>query len=99
EQDESFDELLNELLDAMADLHLRQRQASVCTLRERGDDLVGFVDALQGRGIESEWQWPEDKVDHQRLQASYAHARRKIASHMHVEGPNGLRRHETQQRY
>ena len=99
EQDEGFDELLNELLDAMAALHLRQKQASVCTLRERVDDLLGFVDALQAKGIESEWQWPEDKVDHQRLQASYAHARRNIASHMHVEGANGPRSHETPHRY
>src|SRR5437588_791827 len=54
---------------------------------------------LQARDIESEWQWPEDRVDHQRLQASYAHARRNIASHMHVEGANGPRSHETQHRY
>jgi hypothetical protein len=83
----------------MADLHLRQRQANVCTLREHVDDLLGFVDALQAKGIESEWQWPEDKVDHLRLQASYAHARRNIASHMHVEGANGPRSHETHHRY
>ncbi len=69
EQDESFDELLEVLLEAVADLHPRQQQASVCTLRDRVDDLLGFVDALQAKGIESEVQWPEDKVDHQRLQA------------------------------
>ncbi len=85
EQDESFDELLEVLLEAVADLHPRQQQASVCTLRDRVDDLLGFVDALQAKSIESELQWPEDRVDHQRLQASYAHARRNIASHMQVK--------------
>jgi DNA-directed RNA polymerase specialized sigma24 family protein len=84
EEKEAVDERMQELVGAISAFHLCQRQAAVCTLRDRVDDLVQFVDALQTNGIDTELQWPQARSDRQRLQASYSPAKHKIAQCMSI---------------
>ena len=84
EEEEAVEERMQEIVTAIATFHPRQRRATICTLRDRVDDLLQFVDALSTSGIDSEAQWPAPQPDRQRLQASYAPARRKIAQRMGV---------------
>ena len=84
EEKEAVDELMEELMEVLSDFHPRQMYATVCTLRDRVDDLIQLVDALQENGIDSNLQWPQEKPEKQRLQASYAPAKRKIAQGMNI---------------
>jgi RNA polymerase sigma factor (sigma-70 family) len=84
EEKEAVGELMEELMEAIADFHPRQMHATVCTLRDRVDDLIQLVDALQENSIDSNLQWPQEKPEKQRLQASYAPAKRKIAQGMNI---------------
>ncbi len=85
EQQQSLDETMKKLVGAVAELPPRQKQSAVCALKERVDDLLQFVEALQENAIDSELDWPMEKVERQRLQASFSHARRSIAHNMHID--------------
>src|SRR5437588_486708 len=76
---------IDEMVDVVSELRPRQMHSTICTLKDRVDDLIQLVDALQEKGIESELQWPVIKADRQRLQASYSPAKRKVASFMGVD--------------
>ena len=80
EEKEAVEELMGELVDVVSELRPRQMHSTICTLKDRVDDLIQFVDALQEKGIESELQWPLGTTERQRLQASYSPAKRKVAS-------------------
>ena len=80
EEKEAVEELMGELVDVVSELRPRQMHSTICTLKDRVDDLLQFVDALQEKGIESELQWPLGTTERQRLQASYSPAKRKVAS-------------------
>jgi DNA-directed RNA polymerase specialized sigma24 family protein len=85
EEKEAVEELMGELVDVVSELRPRQMHSTICTLKDRVDDLLQFVDALQEKGIESELQWPLGTTERQRLQASYSPAKRKVASFIGVD--------------
>ena len=85
EEKETLEELMGELVNVVSELHPRQRYSAICTLKDRVDDLLQFVDALQEKGIESDLQWPLETIERQRLQASYSPAKRKVASSIGVD--------------
>jgi len=85
EEKEAVEELMGELVDVVSELRPRQVHSTICTLKDRVDDLIQFVDALQEKGIEAELQWPLGTTERQRLQASYSPAKRKVASYIGVD--------------
>ncbi len=85
EEKEAVEELMGELVDVVSELRPRQMHSTICTLKDRVDDLIQFVDALQEKGIETELQWPLGTTERQRLQASYSPAKRKVASYIGVD--------------
>ena len=85
EEKEAVEELMGELVDVVSELRPRQMHSTICTLKDRVDDLIQLVDALQEKGIESELQWPLGTTERQRLQASYSPAKRKVASYIGVD--------------
>ena len=85
EQKEAVEELMDELMDVVSELRPRQMHSTICTLKDRVDDLIQFVDALQEKGIDSELQWPLGKTERQRLQASYSPAKRKVAGFLDAD--------------
>jgi hypothetical protein len=84
EQKESLDETMKKLMEAVTDLPPRQKISTVATLKKRVDDLLQFVTVLQENNIDSESEWPIERVERQRLQASFPHARRSIAHTMNI---------------
>ena len=82
---EAAEEWMKKLVKAISTFPPHQRYATICTLRDRVDDLIQFTDALQKVGIDSELEWPSGKIERQRLQASYASARKRIAEMMRAE--------------
>jgi DNA-directed RNA polymerase specialized sigma24 family protein len=85
EEKEAVEELMGELVDVVSELRPRQMHSTICALKDRVDDLIQFVDALQEKGIETELQWPLGTTERQRLQASYSPAKRKVASFIGVD--------------
>jgi RNA polymerase sigma factor (sigma-70 family) len=85
EQKESLDETMKKLMDAVTDLPPRQKISTVTTLRRRVDDLIQFVTVLQENNLDSELEWPIERVERQRLQASFPHGRRSIAHTMNID--------------
>jgi DNA-directed RNA polymerase specialized sigma24 family protein len=84
EQEEAFGELMAIVLGVVCELRPRQQQATVCTLKDRIDNLIPLVDALREKNIETDLEWPAEKTDKQRLYASYAPVRRKLAQAMSI---------------
>jgi RNA polymerase sigma factor (sigma-70 family) len=85
EEKETAEERMGGLVSVVSELHPRQRHSAICTLKDRVDDLLQLVDALQEKGIESGMQWPVEATERQRLQASYSPAKRRVASSMGVD--------------
>ena len=85
EEKEAVEELMRELVEVVSELRPRQMHSTICTLKDRVDDLIQFIDALQENDIDSELDWPLEKAERQRLQASYSPAKRKLASNMAVD--------------
>src|SRR2546421_7058848 len=83
-QQESLDESMDKLMGTVTELPPRQQLATVTTLWGRVDDLLQFIGALQENNIDSEVEWPTDRIERQRLQASFPHARRTIAHAMNI---------------
>jgi len=79
EQDEAHNRL-EEVLNAILGLPRCQRHVMICSLRERVDDELALVRGLRRRNLDiNQWQWPQDKQEKQRLQASLSYGRRSIA--------------------
>ncbi len=76
---------LAQVVDIIANMSLRQQQASICRLKERVDNLTQLVDALNSRNIESEVEYPENSYERQKLQSSYSPAKRKLAEKLGVD--------------
>jgi DNA-directed RNA polymerase specialized sigma24 family protein len=85
EQKESLDETMKKLMEAVTDLPPRQKISTVATLKRRVDDLLQFITVLQENNLDSGLEWPIERVERQRLQASFPHARRSIAHTMNIE--------------
>jgi len=84
EQEEALEELMAKVLSVVCELHPRQQHAAVCTLKDRIDNLLPFVEALQEKDIDFDLEWPTEKTERQRLQASYAPVKRKFAQAMSI---------------
>lgn len=82
---EELEERLEELMSALHRLHARQQAAAVCHIRKEVDDVLTLLEALNRKGINSEWEWPTEPVEKQRLQASFSPARRNLARTMQVD--------------
>ena len=78
-------DMLAEVVGVIANMSLRQQQASVCRLKEKVDNLTQLVDALRSRNIDSEVEYPEDSYERQKLQSSYTPAKRKLAQRLGVD--------------
>jgi DNA-directed RNA polymerase specialized sigma24 family protein len=85
EQKEALDECMKELMNAVSLLSYCQKWVVVCKLKDRVDDLLQFIGALQEHNIDEELEWPVEKVEKQRLYASYSPARRKVARTMSID--------------
>jgi DNA-directed RNA polymerase specialized sigma24 family protein len=84
-QEESYDETLNRLADAIAALHKQQQNAAICTLKARVDEWSRMAAALEARGISTELEWPDNAAEKQRLRASFSPARRNIVRYISEE--------------
>lgn len=84
-QEESYNETLNQLADAIAELHKHQQNAAICTLKARVDEWSRMAAALEARGINADLEWPDNPVEKQRLRASFSPARRNIVRHISEE--------------
>ncbi len=83
-EQESLDESMDKLMGAVTELPPRQQLATVTTLLGRVDDLLQFIEILQENNIDGELAWPVERIERQRLQASFPHARRNIAHAMNI---------------
>ena len=84
EQDE-MNNRLEEVLKALLDLPKCQRRVMICSLRERVDDELALARALRRHNQDiNQWQWPQDKQEKQRLQASLSYGRRSIAQKLKI---------------
>jgi DNA-directed RNA polymerase specialized sigma24 family protein len=81
-QEESYDETLNRMADAIAELHRCQQNAAICTLKARVDEWSRMAAALEARGVSADLEWPDDQVEKKRLQASFSPARRNIVRYL-----------------
>jgi DNA-directed RNA polymerase specialized sigma24 family protein len=79
EQKEEELEALQRLIAAVLTLPPCQRYATICTLKDRFDDLRALVNAFKDPGIDiEEVRWPTERKDVQRLRASLSFSRRKL---------------------
>jgi DNA-directed RNA polymerase specialized sigma24 family protein len=85
ELQESLHETMKKLVGAVTELPPRQQHSAVTTLKERIDDLLLFVDVLQENNINGDLERPIERVERQRLQASFSHAQRHIAHIMNID--------------
>lgn len=82
EQDEAHN-CLNEAIRLILDLPKRQRCVMLCSLRDRVDDDLALAKGLRRYNQDiNQWQWPPDKPEKQRLQASLSYGRRSVAQKM-----------------
>lgn len=84
-QEESYDETLNQVADAIAELHSRQQNAAICTLKARVDEWSRMAAALEARGVSADLEWPDDPAEKKCLQASFSAARRNIVRRINEE--------------
>ncbi len=88
EQREAVESYLDVTVEAISTLPRRQQLAMVCLLLERIDDVIQLKEVFERYQIPIEVEdWPNDKVDKQRLKALISVARRKIAQFMENSEP------------
>lgn len=72
-------ERMQEIVDAVLTLPARQRQAMICDMRDRVDDLDALTNAFKKRkAVIEAWQWPQQKKEKTLLRASLNYARVKV---------------------
>lgn len=76
------EECMRQVMNVVRVLPQRQQFAIRCSLYQRVDNLVVLIDAFNRYQVNGEIRWPSAQVDKQRLQASCAPARAKIARHL-----------------
>ncbi len=81
-QEESYDETINLLADAIAALREHQQIAAICTLKSRVDEWSRMAAALEARGISSELEWPDNPAEKHCLQSSFSPAQRNIVRYL-----------------
>ncbi len=81
EEQEVAEWRMGEIVDAVLELPRRQQHVMICTMRDRVDDPVPLINALERRQQDIHaWQWPQKKQDKQLLMASLSYARRNLAA-------------------
>jgi len=81
EQKEAFEDYMTETIEAVLRLPPRQRYAMICSLKDKLDDVLPFIDALKNHNVDIERiNWPEKKDELQSLRASLSIARKKLQS-------------------
>jgi hypothetical protein len=77
--------LIQNVVDAVLELPQRQRHVMICSLQDRIHDPHLLEGAFAARKQDiKKWDWPQDKVERQRLQASLSYARHNVARGMHA---------------
>ena len=88
EHEEAIADLVARAVGMILGLPPRQQRALICSLKDRGEDALPLLNALQERGIAiGSINWPEDEADRHRLKASLAAARKKLRSLLDRTGP------------
>lgn len=81
---EDYEERMGQVMSALQALSLRQQFAMRCWLYQRVDNLVALLEAFSKYQISGQMVWPAIQRDKQRLQASCAPARAKIARRLRL---------------
>jgi DNA-directed RNA polymerase specialized sigma24 family protein len=86
EQKVALQELFERLAEAILSLPTVQREAMICSLRERVDDPLLLTEAFKRYNFDiTSIEWPADKAAKQRLQASCQAARRTLARRLNID--------------
>lgn len=81
EHEEAYKDFMTETVEAVQKLPPRQQYAMICSLKDKLDDVLPFIDALRNHNIDAESvNWPEEKGELQSLRASLSIARKKLHS-------------------
>jgi hypothetical protein len=79
EQEEALADLSKQVATALLHLPPRQFQAMICALKDRLDDALPLLDALQKSGVKiDEIDWPQANHEVKNWQASLSIARKKL---------------------
>jgi DNA-directed RNA polymerase specialized sigma24 family protein len=79
EQEEALADLSKQVATALLHLPPRQFQAMICALKDRLDDVLPLLDALQKSGVKiDEIDWPQANHEVKNWQASLSIARKKL---------------------
>lgn len=86
EEMSNFFELLEVVVHLIVRLPKTQKRAAVCVLRDRVDDPILLTEVFWQHDLDiSTLQWPTDPREKQRLQASYAPVRQKLAQVLNID--------------
>lgn len=80
-----YEECESQVMGGVRELSRRQQFAMRCWLYQRVDNLVALIEAFRKYQISGEMLWPATQKDKQRLQASCAPAKTKIARRLHLD--------------
>jgi hypothetical protein len=81
EQKEDEMEVLQQLVTAVRALPPRQQYATICSLKDRFENLITLISVFKDIGVDIEkMHWPADLKDVQRLRASLSFSRNKLRS-------------------
>ncbi len=79
EQAETFSFYRDRTADVVTTLPGSQQHATLCSLKDRVDDLLAWTEAFRARGLDlSAVQWPSDQKELQAQRSSASIARRKL---------------------
>ncbi len=82
----SYYERLETMVRAILALPKVQMRVAICSIRDRMDDPLSLTTAFGRYNLDiSALQWPTDPKEKQRLQASYAPVRKKLAQAMGID--------------
>ncbi|MBV9258834.1 MAG: hypothetical protein JO215_12540 [Ktedonobacteraceae bacterium] len=86
EEASNFYERLELVVSFIVTLPTAQKRVAVCVLRDRIDDPILLAEVFKQHNLDiSTLQWPADPRAQQRLRASYAPVRQKLAQVMNVD--------------
>lgn len=98
-EETSIRELLTAVLDALPTFPPQQRFALLCSLCERIDDRELLETQLQRRGLRlTDYTWPEDLAQRQRLLASLPLARKRLKLILESSSPTKEQSREVESR-
>jgi DNA-directed RNA polymerase specialized sigma24 family protein len=81
-----YHELLEMIVHVILTLSRVQMHAAICSIRDHMDDPLSLAAAFMRHNLDiSSYQWPTDPKEKQRMQASYAPVRKKLAQALGVD--------------